>query len=308
MEINVTFSFDDNYCQHAAALIMSILDNASEEDFYNFYIFYSESGLSKSNRKRLKKLFKKYECNLIFKIINNKKERLFEKFKDFIDHIGSKAALYRLISFDEIPEKKIIYLDVDTIVKKNLGNLYKKKLGTNIIGAIPDYILGKKKGRDYLNSGVILINLEKWKKEDCSEKCLKMIKNRKFKYLDQDALNKIFKNNWKGLPLEYNRQKILFEYTPQDLDISKEKYKELLKNPSIIHYTGPIKPWHFKYVFPDKKDYIKNLNKTPWKNKINEDLGIKSLIFYILRWPIYKLKMRKLIEKLNLVFLTKYFR
>lgn len=309
-EVNVTISFDDNYCKHAASLIFSILDNASKEDFYNLYIFYSEENLSKESREKLKKLFKDYNCKLIFKEVKGKEIKFSSLFKKYLSKIGSIATLYRLISFNKIPKKRIVYLDIDVIVKDDLKKLYNQTLEQKTVGAIDEYIIGLSKEREYFNAGILLVDLEKWRKNNYTKKCLELIKKKKGDFLhgDQGVLNEVFENKWKHLPLRFNRQKILFEYSPKDLGISKERYKELLKNPAIIHYTGPIKPWHFKYVFPDKKDYIKNLDKTSWKGEINKDFSLKTLIFYILRWIVYKLKLRKFLEKNNLALLSKKLR
>jgi len=92
--------------------------------------------------------------------------------------------------------------------------------------------------------------------------------------------------------LEYNRQKILFDFRSSAFHIPLKQYKSLLKTPSIIHYTGRIKPWHFRYVFPDKKEYIKYLKMSPYADKINKDFSIKNIGFFILRWLVYKLKIR----------------
>ncbi|KKM13573.1 hypothetical protein LCGC14_1714960, partial [marine sediment metagenome] len=155
-----------------------------------------------------------------------------------------------------------------------------------------DYIFGIKDCGDYFNAGVLLVDLNKWKKNKCSEKCLHANIGGKFEWADQGALNEVLKNNWQHLPLEYNRQKILFDFRSSAFHIPLKQYKSLLKTPSIIHYTGRIKPWHFRYVFPDKKEYIKYLKMSPYADKINKDFSIKNIGFFILRWLVYKLKIR----------------
>ena len=290
--INVTMSTDDNYCGHMCALINSILDNSKEK--YNFYIFYSKEELSEKNRKIVKNLFDNKNCKIIFKEIG---EDIFKKFNCSVDYINS-TAYYRLVSFEKILEKKVIYLDLDIIVNCDLKDLWNFSLGKSSIGAVYDYILGLKDGGDYFNSGVLVVNLEDWQKNNSTKKCLDFLEKNKelLRYPDQDALNNVFRRKWKKLPLEFNRQKIIWDYPASIFKISKEKYNSLIKSKGIIHYTGPVKPWSFKYVFPDKKYYLKYLSKTPWREEVNKDISIKNILFFLARWLMYKLKNRDFVE------------
>lgn len=304
MNISITISTDDNYCMHASSLVLSILENSNPVDFYKFYIFYSTSGLSSKNIEKLHKIFEEFNCELIFKELKD----IFTKFKCDTKHLNS-AAYYRLISLDRIPEKRVIYLDIDTIVESDMRELYNFDLEGKAVGAVSDYIVGVRGNEDYFNSGVLLVDLDKWKSQNYSKKSLDYLEKnaKKLKFADQDALTHVFYGKWKKLPLRFNRQKIIHEFSNSEMKLSKKEYDKLLKFPSIIHYTGPRKPWHFKYVFPDKKNYIKYIEKTPWKNEINKDISIKSGIFFVLRWLVYKLRLRNFLEKSKLARLTRYF-
>lgn len=290
MKIDVVVAFDDNYCMHAYTLFLSILEN-SKKNFYNFYIFYSDSQLSEKNKKLLGAFFKEYSCKLIFEKVE---EKVFEELSYAMKYL-SVATYYRLVAFDKLPGKRVIYLDMDIIVNCDLEKFYNIDLGTHTIGAIQDYIFGLKAKGDYFNAGVLLVDLEKWRENKYSKKCIDvgMKKSADFRYADQDTLNEVFKNSWQHLPLKYNRQKILFDFRSSDFHISSVRYRSLLSAPAIIHYTGRIKPWHFRYVFPDKKYYTKYLKKTPLEKNVNKDFSVKSIGFFVLRWFVFKLKLRK---------------
>lgn len=294
-EINIVVAFDNNYCIHAYPLFLSILENS--KNFYNFYIFYSDSELSDKNRKLLVEFFEKYPCKLIFKKIE---KDIFENLECSVEYLSS-AAYYRLIAFDKIPEKRVIYLDLDMIVNCDLKKFYNFDLMSKPLGAIQDYIFGLKGKGNYFNSGILLVDLEKWRTDKYLQKCLDAIMGNsdKLKYPDQDTLNEVFKNNWQHLPLKYNRQKILFDFRSSDFHISSTQYNSLLDNPAIIHYTGRIKPWHFRYVFPDKKYYSKYIKKTSYKDDVNKDFSIRNIGFFVLRWLVYKLKVRRALNKVE---------
>lgn len=304
MNINLTMSTDDNYCMHTCSLIMSILKN-SDEDYYKFYIFYSNSGLSKKNRDYLAHYFQNYNCALIFKEINRK---IFSDLTCSIDHI-SEAANYRIISFDMIPEKRVIYLDIDMIVLSNLRELFNFNIKDFPVGAVSDYALGLFDKKQYFNSGMLLVDLQKWKAKKYSKKLIDYLKKNDglLNYPDQDALNHILKNKWLNLPLKFNRQKIIYELNERDLGIKESSLKDLRKRPAIIHYTGPIKPWHFRYVFPDKREYVKYIKKTKWKNQVNKDLSVKNCLFFFFRYLVYMLMLRRLFEK-KLISASKWLR
>jgi lipopolysaccharide biosynthesis glycosyltransferase len=302
--INISIAIDDNYCMHACAMILSVIEYSGNET-YKIYVFYSPSGLSKQNIASLKESVKHSNCLLVFIKLN---DNLFSK-QDSTLGLISKAAYYRIASFDVIPEKRVLYLDVDTIVMTNLKELFNFNLQDFPIGAVQDYVLGLFDKTAYFNSGVLLVDLEKWKKEAYSEKVLRYIKanNGKLVYPDQDALNQILKDNWLQLPLKYNRQKIIHELNEGDLGIKKALREQLIHHPSIIHYTGVIKPWHFRYVFPDKAEYVRYIEKTKWSNDLDKDFSLKSIIFFVFRYMTYKTMMRRRFEY-PLIFIYKLLR
>ena len=290
MDINITMSTDDNYCMHASSLIMSIMENAGE-DYYKFYIFHSETGLSKKNRGYLKSYFKNKNCSLIFKTIG---KNVFSNIKCVIEHV-SEAANYRIASFDMIPEDRVIYLDLDMIVLSDIKELFNFKLKGSPVGAVQDYIFGLSEKKSYFNSGVLLVDLKKWRDGGYSKKVIDYLyeNDGMLSLMDQDALNYVLKDKWIKLPLKFNRQKILYEMKGKDMGITEELRKELINKPVIIHYTGPIKPWHFRYVFPDKKKYLKYIRKTKWKNEINKDFSFKNCLFFLCRYMTYVLMLRR---------------
>jgi lipopolysaccharide biosynthesis glycosyltransferase len=291
MSINISIAIDDEYCMHASSMILSLLE-CSRKEKYKIYVFYSSSGLSKQNISDLKESINQSNCLLVFMML---KDNPFAERDSALGKM-SEAAYYRIISFDLIPEKRVIYLDADTIVLSDIKELFNFNLQESTIGAVEDYVLGLFDKKDYFNSGVLIVDLEKWKKEQYSTKVVNYIKanNGKLVYPDQDALNEILKDNW--IKLRFNRQKIIYELNEIDLGIKKSLLKELINNPSIIHYTGLTKPWHFKYVFPDKGKYVKYIKRTKWKNEINKDRGLKSILFFIFRYLTYKTMLRRRFE------------
>ena len=62
----------------------------------------------------------------------------------------------------------------------------------------------------------------------------------------------------------------VFELTPTEAQAvmveSKEKYKEIIRHPSIIHYLGEERPWVHGNFSPYRKVYDSYKVQTPWKD------------------------------------------
>ena len=109
----------------------------------------------------LKSVIYKYSSNLEMVFYD-----MGQIFMNRIDPRISQAAYYRLLTPIFIDLDKIIYLDGDTFVFKDLNEMYQLKFNDNyILGFLDvasdgvDY-LGIKSEK-YINSGVVLLNLEK---------------------------------------------------------------------------------------------------------------------------------------------------
>jgi lipopolysaccharide biosynthesis glycosyltransferase len=146
----------------------------------------------------------------------------------------------RLFIPDFLPSftKKAIYMDVDMIVKKDISFLWNIDLGDYYIAGVPDLSerlssewagitnfreLGLNGDAKYYNSGLLLMNLAKWRVTDLSVQILNCInENRQFaNFPDQYGLNVIFADQWLELDKRWNT------YAP-----SNEA------EPFIIHFIG----------------------------------------------------------------------
>lgn len=100
-------------------------------------------------------------------------------------------ALLRLYSSElsDMPSK-ILYLDADTLAHDSIESLYNTDITNYEIAASKDYYGRVLKGRNYINSGVLLINMDKIKETKLFEKARAMCKEKRMFLADQDAINK----------------------------------------------------------------------------------------------------------------------
>ena len=184
----------------------------------------------------------------------------------------SKETYYRLLISELIPDTvdRILYIDPDVVVKKDLSELYNMDMqgntvaaGTHMFGAVRWFNIKRlklKKDSSYINAGIMLIDVKKWKQDAPVEKVLKFISDniKMFKLADQDVVNMMFEDSIILFDeRKYNLdEKIFFAkqfriYTrePIDLDWVRE-------NTVIIHYNGSHKPWKTKKYMGKLGEYF----------------------------------------------------
>ncbi len=254
--IPVCFSTDDRFAQYCMVAIASLLHNANEQDNLKLYIL--DGGLSRKNKKRILNLKKIKGCEIQFIKINNLDYKNF-----YISNSRYTVASYYRISIPTLipDEKKVIYLDCDVIVKKSVWDLYLTDIAQFHLAAAKTQTSEKNKKRlqmpqdsTYYCAGVMLINLEKWRKDKISKKLFNHIHHtspEKLKNIDQDAVNALLFSSIKAIPQNWNAER------RTDLAPTPE-YKKILANPYIIHYISADKPWH-PHTKQDTREYKKYL-------------------------------------------------
>lgn len=184
--------------------------------------------------------------------------------------------LLRLLA-DLVPEipDKILYLDIDMMAGDDVSKLY------NIDVSDYEYAAVKEKygcwviRPDYINAGMLLLNMKKIRETKLLEKAREMIKTRKLLFADQDAL---FWSTTKKkiLPRIYNEQS---KFNKKDTVIC-HFCKRLMFRP--YPHTENFKQWNIKevhevlkcyYFDKDLEEYIK-LKEEFEENKVGEQINV----------------------------------
>jgi lipopolysaccharide biosynthesis glycosyltransferase len=184
------------------------------------------------------------------------------------DHI-SIAAYSRLFLSSIIPCNitKIIYLDCDLIVLKEINELFLLEINENYVGAIREIVSEEALERleitnlNYFNSGVLIVNLEQWRKDKIEEELIEFVNKypEKIKFWDQDVLNFCFSNRWFLLDFKFNATHFFYSnlFNASYFGLNETEYNEVANNPSIIHFTSHDKPWMPRCYHPKKELYFK---------------------------------------------------
>lgn len=243
--IPIFFATDNNYLPFLDISIRSLIDNASKE--FNYNIIVLNTGLDKTKTDKILNL-QSDNIKIEFADISNAIKDIKDKLP--IEQHFALATWYRLFIQSLFPQyDKIIYLDCDLVVLGDISQLYNIDLQDNYIaGAVENFILHSPifsyytknavgiDSSKYINAGVTVISLAKFRENNIQEKFVNLINAYNFNVIDPDQsyINYLCNGHIKYLPFEWNRT------TLQNVTC---------KNPKIVHYALGLKPWDDKNVF-----------------------------------------------------------
>lgn len=259
-DIKVCYTCDNNYAEYVTVSIASILKNANKNDNLTFYVISNDITEDRMEKIQKLKYIKDFNVNFI-----SPKEEIFNDFKNIkTTEYLPLASFFRLKIASLIQnEDKIIYLDPDTIIEKSLNDFFNTDITDCFCAGIPDIgykkhgkRLGFSPNNKYINSGVLLINLKKWRDDNAEEKFSNNAKQYSSSFIlgDQDIINKSFENQILIVNNKWNVQVINF--------CSRSDYSQKF---NILHYTGRQKPWKFASYIPQKGVWFKYLNLTEYE-------------------------------------------
>lgn len=270
MNIDVACAPDNNYAQHCAVMLASLFENNKE---HSIHIHLLHNKLSPANKTGLTKVLKKYNAQFTFYEVD---ESMLEGAS--VTHHVSIATYFRLFMprLINVTITKVLYLDSDLIILKNIGDLWETEISQVYLAATPETMtdshlkkIGLQSDSKYFNGGVLLINLERWRKLDVFSKSVQLIKNNTIQltFWDQDIMNILFEKAWKPLDYKWNVSHYFYNdaWNHTHFGISADRYQQLKSDPSILHFSGHIKPWDFYTEHPMKQEYYKYIQYTPWR-------------------------------------------
>ena len=295
--MNIALITDENYITPTVTAIASVLHSNPDEHIH-FYVI--TKSLSNRNIAELESFIAPHKHHTEHEIIKLSDEL----FSDFPirkgDHV-SVAAYYRIFLPKILPESihKLLYIDGDVLCVDNLKSFYETDLEDFSCAVCHDeqdanakhFIrLKYSKENGYFNSGVMLINLDWWRKNNVMQKCLDYIATEPDACLwhDQDALNHVLNGTVLWTDFRYNFTQG-FYFNKKEMCIDSKYYKEIdsaRKTPCIIHFSSAYKPWHIECNHPLKKQY-RDFYKQYTRHKLK--LSYKLQGSEKLKWQIKKL-------------------
>lgn len=285
--IPIFFSTDNNYAPFLGVAIQSIIENSSKAYDYRIYVLTTD--LSFSNRMRIRASAKGL-ATVNFVDVRQELERVKDKLH--IRDYYTSATYFRFFIAGMFPQyKKALYLDCDIVVSGDISELYNTELGDRLVGAIPEEVMlnvgvfGKyvdtvleMPHREYFNAGVLVMNLDGFRRMDIENRFVKLLSERRFDVTqDQDYLNVLCYKNSVLIDFEWNK-------TP-----FADGFFAAGRTPKLVHYKINWKPWHYDGVvygdlfwnYADRNVYKKAIRKilrdyTP-EERLRDSLAYKNL-------------------------------
>lgn len=247
--VPIVASIDAKNVYYLGITLQSIIDHMSENRFYDTYVLHED--LTEEIQNKLSN----FSCkNFKITFINIKR---LAHYYPFFSEKGTTNLNCDFGYFFFIPSlflyDKIIYLNYDVLIQKDISALYDIPLNNNLIAGVAD-ILSDDEDRirqgwgmdpyDYINSGVLLINNKLWLKENIQQKCLDELEKPNNSYTKkwQDVVNFVCQDRILLLNFKWN-------FLVEAYSNKREKYENRVQNLNtesccIIHYNGFTKPWN----------------------------------------------------------------
>lgn len=279
----IALASNDFFVPYMSTLLESILESSTKTNNYDIIIL--TQNISQINKERIVKMFDE-QPNFKIRFINP--AALISDYNLYTHGHFSMETYYRLVLPELLPRyKKVLYLDSDMIVLDDVANLYSENVDGYLLAACHDadtaglyngYVPGKKEYTDkilklkepyqYFQAGVLLMNLDEFRKQYTTEKILQFAVSEKWELLDQDILNKLCEGQVKYVDMAWNvmvdyagiREKKIIALAPKWLN---DMYLMARKNQKIIHYAGPEKPWYYPEM-DQGVEFWQYARKTPY--------------------------------------------
>ncbi len=285
--IPVVFAADNNYAPMLTTTILSMLENASDNYYYDIVVI--EDGISGSNKQLMQQSFAGFK-NAALRFFGAGALVGSYELTTSNEHI-SKETYYRFLIQDILPYyDKVLYLDSDLIIEGDVAELFATGLGSNLVAAAHDVdymgnlnmpdgkraeytkeILKMSDPYSYFQAGVLVLNTSEMRALHSVAEWLDIASNPDYIYNDQDILNANCEGRVVYLGYEWNvmhdcggRVNNVFSFAPAK---AFDAYNASRANPKVIHYAGFEKPW----IVPEcdfAERYWKYARKTPFYEKL----------------------------------------
>jgi len=292
--IPVCLFSSDEYVPYCGTLIQSIICNSTSNNNYDIIIL--EKSISGRNKHLLEDLCHGH-TNFSVRLINV--ACYSSRIKVTVhDHFAIEGC-YRTLLLTSLFENydKVISLDSDLIVERDIANLFELDIDQYYMAAsrdvIMDYLLaieapsgGKTGGiktyeyitdylglddtRKYRNTGVVLFNLQKCRKMQKFDEILTLLNKRDYWFLEQDVLNVALSDSALDLDMRWNtltgdgNKEAMKNWIAET---SYDQFKDCRSDYYIIHFAGGQKPWiNTNGDFADI--FFKYARMTPWYEMI----------------------------------------
>lgn len=254
--LHIALASDNNYAEFVAIVITSLF--VTNNTFDKISIHLLSNNIQPQVINRLDEIIKTYNGYFFVYDISDIKERLNIKVPNTI----ATSSYSRLFLAEIISRNidKILYLDCDIIIHDDLSEIWSAALENYHIGAVLDTLpdnkskvsIGLSHEEEYINAGMLLINLKKWREDKIQKKFINFLLNHngKVHHHDQGIINAVCENKLILHP-KYNLTSSYLSHPYWLLNKTNTPFYtvaeviEAKENPVIVHFTEGFynRPW-----------------------------------------------------------------
>lgn len=254
--IPVVFGIDRSYVLQVFVVMYSIVKNSKE----NFHFIILTTDQIEKEVDELGRILSGYYPEIVLEV-REVDDQIFEKIPIYNPHL-SKASYFRLLIPNLIKEyDKCLYLDSDILVNGDVQEIFETDVEGAYLAGVRDCHLALNKNQrntpwhqinigipsmeNYVNAGVLLMNLKKMRDGNLVKRFLMQAKKEN-PYEDQDVINVCCYEAVKALPAKYNLFHIYAGNAMKHLFEGPYSQDEFLFNwnrPVILHMIEKYKPW-----------------------------------------------------------------
>lgn len=282
---HIVYASDNRFAEILGVSLISLYENS--KDMEDIVVYILDSGITQDNKEKIEAIARSFRRSEIHWIPAQDISKVLSM-EVKVDR-GSLSQYARLFVSSDLPATldRVLYLDCDIVIVKSIRELWNLDLQGKTIGALLDaFSIAYRRNIDLqpndvmFNSGVMLIDLNRWKKQRVEERLLRFIesKNGRIQQGDQGALNAVLSYDTYCFEPRFNSVTIYYDFNYDEMMIyrkpaegfyDRKEIERAVEDPSIVHFTTSFlskRPWvkccQHRYV----NVWLKYKEISPWKD------------------------------------------
>lgn len=302
--MDIILQSSDLYSRYLRITIRSIINNSDSNDTIDFHILSDGIGEQSINLIR-----NDINDNRRFGVYFYNTDYYKKKIEDMVPAFhGSVSTYLKLFVADILPKSidRVLYLDVDLVVLGSLKELFELDMGQNYIMGVRTLLNKSSSGKVYINGGVQLINLKKYRDNDVSSLFLNEMQTngKNLIYADQSVVHNTISDYIGELHLKYNlvtpcqivsHKRLQWLYNTSGY-YTDAQYIHAQKNPVICHCTEWVvgRPWLIGSRSPYTRYYQKLIDELGIDH---ERISSKKSAEWLIKRIVYTYAPKFILEK-----------
>ncbi len=284
-EVQILYAADARFGPVLGVSLVSLLENS--RDVARIRVHIMDQGIAPADRERIERVCAEYGRDLPHWI---RAEKISRRLRMGVDtDRGSEAQFARIFLSECFGEEteRVLYLDGDTMLRGSVAELWRTDLQGKTVGALADPFarayrrnIGLAPEDVMFNSGVMLIDLRRWREERVEERVTEFIRG-KCGYVekgDQGALNAVLSKDCLCLAPQMNAVTLFYDFTYEEMlryrktpvYYGAEEVAAAVSEPLLVHFTSSFlskRPWMKGCAHPRAGEWLKYREMSPWRDE-----------------------------------------